>query len=322
MEQKSLETIAQLGVPGIVRAGDFSDILAIRGAPVLLMSAIADDRYDSENVANTAEKLGRSVKNVRYEQFEGGADYNRRMREVAAAFFAEQLLGQPAAAYLPELRPLTDGIQAPYPAGTVPQDSPEMFVTDWQARQTLTFQDVLRSNMAQPHPDPYKIEDRLAAWPKYGALPKIVPAARLSLHDESGSSAGPSPQSIGLPVEFIDGRLAVMIGISVPEFLAQIIHLTLPGRPEGWESQALGGDGLSAMIASVKTLMQSASPETAPTHVSAVGPVASLTAMFLKLYRPSLTIDTTHTWTSWMDLLNANEPLLLQPQARYLDWPF
>jgi hypothetical protein len=76
------------------------------------------------------------------------------------------------------------------------------------------------------------------------------------------------------------------------------------------------------MIASVKTLIQSAAPENAPTQILASGPVASLTAMFLKLYRPALTIDTSHTWTGWLDLLNANEPLLMQPKARYLEWPF
>jgi hypothetical protein len=162
----------------------------------------------------------------------------------------------------------------------------------------------------------------LAPWPKYGALPKLENAVTLGLHDETGSPTPRTAPSIGLPVEFIDGRIAVLAGLSVPEFFAQVLHLALPGKPEGWESQAISGDGLSAMIASVKTLMQSAAPETVATHIVASGPVASLTAMFLKLYRPSLTIDTSHSWSSWLDLLSANEPLLLQPMARYMEWPF
>lgn len=320
LEQKSLETVAQFGLPGLAEAGDFSDMLAIRNAPVLLMAARADDRYDAENVAKTAEKAGRASKSIRFEAFEGGSDYNRRMREAALSFFSEHLLGHGSAPYIPELRPLTDGVQNSYPAGTVPQDAPELFVTDWQARQTRTFQDVLQENLSQPHPDPYRIDDRLAPWLKYGTLPKLPEALTLGLHDE-GAAPRTDP-SIALPLEFIDGRLATLAGISVPEFLAQLLHLTLPGKPEGWESQALGGDGLSAMIASVKTLISSAAPETAPTNILASGPVASLTARFLKLYRPSLIIDTSHSWNGWADLLGANEPLLLQPKARYLEWPF
>lgn len=323
LEQKSLESMAQLGIPGLALAGDFSDILTLRApASTMLLAASNDDRFDGQDVARTAEKLAKANRNTRFERFEGGHDYNRRMREAVAAFFAEHLLGQSPRGYLPELRPLTDGAQNPYPAGTVPQDDPELFVTDWQSRQTLSFQDVLKQNMAEPHPEPLHIEDRVAPWIKYGNPGRLDTAITLGIHDMPSIPSPKTVPSIGLPYELIDARLATMSGLSVAEFLAQVLHLGLPGRPETWEAQAITGDGLSAMIASVKTLMKSASPETVPTKIVAEGPVASLTAMFLRLYRPLLEIETTHSWSGWMDLLNVPVKQLIQPQARYLDWPF
>ena len=244
------------------------------------------------------------------------------MRETAVAFFAEHLLGQAERAYIPEPRPLTDGAQNPYAAGTVPQDDPELLVTDWQNRQTLTFLDLLKQNLSEPHPEPMHAEDRLAPWLKYGHIGRIQTAGMLGLHDSPTVSAPKTSLSISLPYDLVDMRLAIMAGLSLPEFFAQVLHLVLPGRPESWEASAITGDGLSAMIASVKTLVKSASFDPAPTKIVAEGPFASLTAMFLKLYRPALEIETSHTWSSWSDLLNTPVTQLIQPQARYLDWPF
>jgi dienelactone hydrolase len=319
----ALESMAQLGLPGLALAGDFSDILAIRDrAPVMLLGAANDDRFNLDDVKKTAEKLGKTDRQVRFEQFEGGHDYNRRMREAVAAFLSETLLGQSPRAYLAELRPLTDGAQNPYAAGTVPQDAPELFVTDWQSRQSLTFNDVLKANLAEPYPEPMHPTDRLAPWLKYSPPGKLDSAVTLGLHDTPSILTPKASPSIGLPYELVDMRLAAMAGLSLPEFFAQVLHLGLPGKPETWEAQALSGDGLSAMIASLKTLMQSASPDTIPTLILAEGPVASLTAMFLKLYRPTLQIQTSHSWTGWSDLLNTPVVQLVQPQARYLEWPF
>jgi dienelactone hydrolase len=323
MEQFSLESMAQLAVPGLALAGDFSDILAIRaGSPVLVLAAGNDDRYHLVDIQKTAEKLAKASRNSRFEQFEGGHDYNRRMRETVGAFFAEHLQGQSPCRYLPELRPLTDGAQNPYPAGTVPQEDPEMMVTDWQSRQSLTFQDLLKQNMAESQADPMHADDRLAPWLKYAAPARLDSAVTLGLHDMPTVTVPRATPSIGLPYELVDMRLAALVGLSVPEFLAQVLHLVLPGRPETWEKEALAGDGLSAMIASVKTLVKSASHEDIPTKVVAEGPVASLTAMFMGLYRPSLLIETSHSWTGWSDLSNSPIPQLVQPQARYLAWPF
>ncbi|HVT14234.1 MAG TPA: hypothetical protein VHE55_18370 [Fimbriimonadaceae bacterium] len=323
LEQKSLESMAQLGIPGLALCGDFSDILALRApAPVMLLAAANDDRFDSEDVARTAEKLTKTSRSARFELFEGGHDYNRRMREAVAAFLAEHLQGEPARGYLPELRPLTDGAQNPYPAGTVPKDDPEMFVTDWQGRQTLTFQDILKQNLAEAHPEPLHVEDRIAPWLKYGHPGRLDSALTLGIHDMPSVPSPKTTPSIGLPYELLDARLAIMAGLSVPEFLAQTLHLSLAGGPETWEAQAIAGDGLSAMIASVKTLIKSASPDAVPTKIVAEGPVASLTAMFLKLYRSAIEIETTHTWSTWADLTNLQVSQLIQPQACYLDWPF
>ncbi len=318
MEQKSLESILQLGLPGLTIAGDFSDLLAIRTtAPVFLIASAGDDRFTPEDISRTAEKLG---KGVRFEQFVGGHDYSRRMRESVAAFFNEHLLAQSPLPYLPELRPLTDGAQNPYPAGTAEPASPELQVTDWQSRHSLTLKDVLKTNMAEPHPDPFHVEDRLAPWPKYGQMPKLDTAITLGLHDTPTVLVPKATPSIGLPVDLVDTRMAVLGGLSLPEFFAQVLHLGLPGRPETWEAKALTGDGLSAIIASMKTLVQSATIETIPTKIVAEGPIASATAMFLCLYRPSLQIETSHTWTNWQDM--AAVPQNIQPLARYLEWPF
>lgn len=323
MEQYSLESIAQLGIPGVAIAGDFSDILSVLApAPVLLLGAVADDRYHLADIERTYEKLAKSSKSARFERFEGGHDYNRRMRETVAAFFAEHLQNQPRASYLAELRPLTDGALNPYPAGTAPQEDPDLAVTDWQNRQTMTFQDVLKQNMADPHPEAFHIEDRLVSWLKYATHPKPDTGLTLGLHDIPTILTPKTTPSIGLPYELLDSRLAAMAGLSLPEFFAQVLHLMLPGTPETWERQALAGDGLSAMIASVKTLVKSASIETVPTKIVAEGPVASLTAMFLRLYRPSLEIEASNQWSSWNDLLNTPVPQLSQPQARYIQWPF
>lgn len=320
LEQKSLESMAQLGIPGLALAGDFSDILALRApAPVLLLAAAEDHRFDPEDVAKTAEKLGKATKITSFEEFEGGNDYNRRMRESVAAFLSEHLQKQPRRTYLPELRPLTDGALNPYPAGTAPQDDPSLFVTDPSARQTITFRDVLAQNMADLHAEPYHVEDRLVPWLKFAPLAGLDSAPTLGLHDLPGPSPKTAP-SIGLPADLVDSRLAAMAGISLPEFLAQTLHLALPGRPETWEREAIAGDGLSAMIASVKTLVKSAAPEHVPVKIVAEGPVASLTAMFLRLYRPSLQIEASHSWSGWSDLTSVSQ--LIQPLARYLDWPF
>ncbi len=156
---------------------------------------------------------------------------------------------------------------------------------------------------------------------KYASPGKIDSAVTLGLHDSQIATPRITP-SIALPYEAIDLRLAAMSGLSVPEFLAQVLHLALPGRPETWEGQGLSGDALTSMVASMKTLFSGTTNDPIPAKIVADGPVASLTARFLKLYRPSLEIDASHSWTSWRDLLAQPVTQLIQPQARYLEWPF
>jgi|GEM_PF-4860014 len=175
--------------------------------------------------------------------------------------------------------------------------------------------------MADAKPEPVHADDRLVPWLKYAPMAKLSGASTLGLHDTPAILNPKTTPSIGLPVDLADMRLAWMAGVGLPEFFAQVLHLALPGRPETWEREAIAGDGLSAMIASVKTLVKSASVDSAPARVVAEGPVASLTARFLRLYRPLLEIETSHTWSGWMDLLKTPVPQLIQPQARYLEWP-
>jgi hypothetical protein len=143
------------------------------------------------------------------------------------------------------------------------------------------------------------------------------------IHDLS--VVAPTADSIALPINDIDQRLCIYLGLSIPEMLAQWLHLSLPCGPEGWETSRVGGmpgDPLTSMIASVRTLVSSSNPEVAPLKLVATGEVASMTAMFLKLYRPGLEIETTHQFTGWTDALKLNLRQLVQPGARYLEWPF
>ncbi len=155
LEQKSLESIAQLGIPGIALAGDFADMLALCcPRPVMLLAARNDNRAAEGDVSRTAEKLreayrsvGRSEGKVRNQSFEGALDYNRRMREAVAGFLDEHLRGQSPREYLPEPRPLTDGAQNPYPSGTLPVDDPELAVG---AQGSKTLRDILEMKLEHP----------------------------------------------------------------------------------------------------------------------------------------------------------------------------
>lgn len=311
-EQGDLDWIARVGVPGLALAGDWADILARRPAPVFLVGARDDDRYLGDAIALTASKMA----HPRLEIFETGHDYNRRMREAVIAFFDEHLRGAAPRAHVPEPRPITDGALNPYPAWTAPADDPELRVAD--PGRSITLRDLLGQVMAEPHPEPFRPEDRLVPWLKFGVVEVPHNAEIIGLHDLPASSPRIEP-SIGLPFDQIDRRLAVMMGLSLPEFLAQVLHLSLPGHPETWEKHALAGEAFTAMIASVKTLFEASASETIPVKVVAEGPGASLTARFLARYRPDLTIDCSHSWTSWMNLAADD---LIQPLARYLEWPF
>ena len=58
-----------------------------------------------------------------------------------------------------------------------------------------------------------------------------------------------------------------------------------------------------------------------PKMLVAEGPISSMAALFLKLYRPDIQIETTHKWSSWLEISDSNIRELVQPAARYLSFP-
>jgi len=310
-------------LPGAMEIGDRADLLAIRApAPIMLIGASDDPEFPHVGHEKTLEKLAKiyrgykSEANVRLEIVEGKHDYNRRMREAMYAFFAQHLQGQPTRGHLPEPRPLTDGDHNPYEAGTEPATSPELLVTSPEERSTVTFRELLARGFDEPYPEDFDPLDRLAPWGKYGPFEIPVNGTQITLTEVENAGA------IQLDPSKLDIRLLIFLGMSPAEFVAQVLHLHLPGKPEGWEANALGADAISSMIASVKTLMKGSEQAAAITHVRAEGSFASLVAGHLKLLRPTLEIETSYAPTSWRELYETQNWTLLQPGARYLKWPF
>ncbi|HVL39368.1 MAG TPA: acetylxylan esterase, partial [Fimbriimonadaceae bacterium] len=313
-------------LPGIMNLGDRSDVLSLRApAPVLIIGASDDPEFPPNAMSRTHAKLRetyslfKAEEEARLEIVFGPHDYNRRMREAMLAFFLEKLKGEPRRPHVPELRPLVDGGSNPAPAGTLDAHDPALTVLPREARQTKTFREILRKSLDEPHPARIDAEGRLVPWAKYGRIEDLQPGNVLRLHDPGQQATA---DSIELPVGKLDLRSLIYLGLSVPEFLAQVLHYRMPGRPEGWEKRGLeSGDALTAMIASVKTLVDRAAPEEAPERVLARGPVASMTAWFLRLLRPEILVEASDAPTAWQDILERGHRDLIQPGARYLAWP-
>lgn len=302
-------------LPGIVSLlGDRSDVFALRPrAPMLLVGATEDDEFPPEGTRKTIEKIqhhqhGRSL---RLEIVESAHDYNRRMREVVLAFFCEHLQGQPKRGYLPELRPLTDGIHNPYPANTDEPRDKERWVTEPYERITRTFRELLSEAMAAPYPEPFDAATRLVPWKHYGKWETLENGPTLLLKDEE------------LPLEGLDQRSCIFLGLSVPELFAQLYHLALPAPAEAWDGVDAANrmNAVTSMIASMRTLVGGDHGEPLR-QITAQGPVSSMIARHLKLLRPGVTVEVSHTFGGWGQLLDLDNPLVVQPGARYLAWPF
>lgn len=312
-------------IPGILNVGDVSDVFALRteSGAVMLLGAEDDADCSIEGLSRTTDKLRRHWRkreaDVRFEQFLGGRDYNRRMREAVLAFFNEHLRGFVTASYAPEFRPITDGFQNPSPAETVDPASIDLQVNPEDNQPTRSFRDLLSQALIEPYPEPYRNDERVAPWRKYASFDPIRPGAIFAFHDESVESPK-EPGSLLIPTVDIDQKLCTLLGLSVAEVLAQVLHFALPGGPETWESAGTGiaGDALTSMIASVRTLVST--PEAPPKLLIAEGPVASMVARFLLRYRPALEGQTSHLWTSWREALDQNIRENAQPGARYLEW--
>ncbi len=312
-------------VPGVLQVGDRTDLLAI-GAPrpLLMVGATEDWEFPPDAQQRGYEKLRRSHSAYKSEAvlrkvtIEGPHDYNRRMREVVYAFFCQHLLGEPQRPFKAELRPLTDGYENPYPANTLEPTDSRLSVFGGSPPASTTFMQLTRGQLVEPYPEAFVFEERAIQWGRYVHLvrEKVEPQVRIV---DSGTT---NSKQIALPVDAVDKRHCIYLGISLPEFFAQWLHLTLPGVPDGWERTGLAGDAVTAMIASMKTLVSKAEPETPVSSVVADGPVASMTAKFLQLVRPELEVELSHDFQSWLEVFELQNPLLTQPGARYLAWPF
>ncbi len=292
---------------GIADIGDWANLLAHRAPMPVLFFAADEDAPDRVEI--TAKKLRGSYRGknqqslVRVDRFLGPRDFNRRMREATAAFFIEHLQKGASRAYLAEPIPMTDGQANPAPANTVPIEELEA------AAFGKTFIELRDEGLARPYPE---IEPEMVPWGKYGRLEPLAETEVLRLVDH-----GDSPNVCALPP--IDASLLVPLGLSVPDFYAQLLHLLLPDGPEGWEPLALHGDALTAMIASVRTLMKKAEPKQPPKRIEAEGPVSSLTARLLGRLRPTLEIVATHQAGSWSECLGQRIAI---PGAQSRKWPW
>jgi hypothetical protein len=316
--EKLPESLAQLA--GIAELGDVADWLTARGAaPVLFMACDADALHTPEAVQKTADKTKArfGTATVRFARFLGERDFNRRMREVTAAFLKEQLLGAKSADYATEPIPLTDGFSNPAVAGTV--DSVSLSVLGEPAAPgqfgdtVTTLQEIAAKQLAEPYPS---VTQALIPWGTYGHIPPQPPNESVKLTD-----GAPDAASIALPCKELDYDSLTAIGLSGPEFLAQVLHLWLPGLPEGWESVAAKGDPLSAMVASVRTLVNRNDPKIEPLLVEADGAFASLTARYLNQLRPSLTVTASDHQNSWKENAETTGGAAAQPGARYRGYP-
>lgn len=309
-------------IPSLFSIGDRADMLAIRApSPILLMSATEDHRCPIEGVRATAEKLGRQYQALkaehafRFEEFEMPRDFNRRMRECLHAFLDEHLRGFPRKSWTAEPRPLTDGSTNDHPSGTLPVDALELQVLGGHT-DTLTFRDLLDKALAEPHPEALDPMARLAPWLRYAQLNLGDVGTTLRIHDPG--TPGVANDSLEVPVDAIDPRKPISLGLSVAEFVAQVLFLSLPGGPEGWESRAFGADAFTSMIASVKTLVGGGHDKPVLSEIEAQGPVSSQVAWFFRLYRPDVVVRASHPALEWRDAAAATHVALIQPLARYL----
>lgn len=310
-------------VPGIGLLGDVSDIISLREAsPILLLGSNKETPTPVNSLQETLDKVKRAFRAsksehlVRSEVVFGEPDFNRRAREALLAFLAENLKGEPSRPYLPEGRPLTDGRLNPFPSGTLPPEDERLNFSVPADRQLSTFGS---EALAEPYPEAISAENRLVSWGRYGRvqMPKIE--GRILIADEG--IEGLPAEAVTLPIQGIDIPAAVHIGLALPEIYAQILHLSLPGGPEGWESAAMGADALTTMIASVKTLIASSSAPAPIERLEARGEAASLTATFFKLYRPNVEIECSHIFSSWAEIGLSRKKELVVPLARYLRFP-
>ena len=227
------------------------------------------------------------------------------------AFFDEHLKNGARKSFKPEARPITDGLHNPYPAQTVPVDSPELLV-DPERDEERSMRSYLEAALTIPPAETLDLSARLVPWAKYGKIRVPADGSSLVLRDSD------------LPFKALDQRSCTYLGLGVCEFVAQVLHIMLPGGIEGWEKSTLGptGDVVSSLIGSMNALMETRAELAGITEVRADGPRSSLVIQFLKGLRPNLHVIGSKEWGNWEEIYDSQDPVLIQPLARYLRWPF
>ncbi len=153
-------------VPGTLRIGDRSDVLALRApAPVLVIGAREDGEFPPAGTQRTGEKLraiwdlyGKGA-DARWLLFDGPHDYNRPMREAMLGFFDQHLRG------------VGDGAPVPEPEiRTEPPDAAELVVLPEWPEGTRTMEKLAEKRlqrMGQPEVPDLRWRQ---AWPQLGSL--------------------------------------------------------------------------------------------------------------------------------------------------------
>lgn len=313
------ESLCQLA--GIAELGDVADWFAARTqAPVLFLSCEKDLLHSPSAVHATANKIQKQYNQrgsdamVKVHQFLGDPDFNRRMREVTAGFLLHHLQGAPMADYAPEPRPLTDGNSRPYVAGTYPPEmlscfggaqSDNSYPQLYGGEETgmLTLEQLAMKNLTEPYPE---VTPKMIPWGKYGKLEPLGELETIRLTDSS-----PDSQSLTIPFRELDLDKLCAIGLSAPEFVAQVLHLLLPGHPADMETTAQGSGGIQAVLKSVRTLVSKEEPPAPPKKVEGIGAFSAEVVVQLKKLRPDLEIGEVS------GVPQAEDSVMLVPGQRY-----
>lgn len=310
-----------MSLPGSGRNGDFADLLALRSpAPICLIGSNPNGDVFPQSLLKTADKLRQvaqihdALSSVRSAAIYGPPDLNRRTREVLLAFFGTHLLGWPNAPHQPEKRPITDGKFNSFPAWTDDPTHSDLSFAQ-AAKSSATFQSMVARMLDEAFPQPLDASGRLVGWGRYGKVD--IPEVEDEIVILEQADAG-FPHAIVLQPKGIDPTAWMHLGLSLSEIYAQIIHLSVPGAPDGFESVATGTDALSSAISTVKSLITRQEAKPAPRRIRAVGELASLTAFFLHALRPDTVVDCSHHWNSWREVMDSGRIELVVPEARWI----
>jgi len=229
-------------VPGTLRIGDRSDVLAIRApSPVLIIGARHDSEFPPAGTELTGRKLEAFWKlfdaagKVKWRIFESGHDYNGPMREAAMGFFDLHLRGK--------------GDGSPVPEGEIetepPGSSSLTCLADPPAGQ-LTLRKIAQDRLARA--EPRSFDDVVAL---NGGLPQ--PAGCSFRIMEKGDPRGrtvhvllESEQGLTLP-----GLLRLPDGVAA----AGVVLLSDGGKSNAFEefaAERLAAEGLACLAVDVR----------------------------------------------------------------------